>query len=178
MHAKSSGCLVISVQRANAVFRGLYSYVLEEFVPRSVSRGSAVAQDRCNRASWLAETGTARAAHALLRIFNFARGLVACSVQRGLCNGPGIRLEGRVLSTKIEYSIPVPRANKSIWIWKSIWKSIWILREPSTLGRNQVLSIPVSWQRNLESRVRSTETEISGRLLGNWIRSWSLGCDL
>jgi len=47
MHAKSDGCLVISVQRANAVFRGLYLYVLEEFVPRNVSRGSAVAQDRC-----------------------------------------------------------------------------------------------------------------------------------
>jgi len=43
MHAKSGGCLVIDVQRANAVFAVPVLYMLEEFVPRSVSRGSAVA---------------------------------------------------------------------------------------------------------------------------------------
>jgi len=37
--------LVISVHGVNAVSR--YQIVPEEFVPRSVSRGSAVAQDRC-----------------------------------------------------------------------------------------------------------------------------------
>jgi len=131
---------------------------------------------RCDRASWLIEMGTARAAHALLRIFNLARDgvdSVACSVQRGLCNDPGIRLEGRVLSAEIEYArsrylvqvrvdMDPSRAEyarrRSSTLDSGFSGTIRNIQEPSALGD---LSIAVSRKRYLESRIHSTETEYS-----------------
>jgi len=178
----------------------------KEFVPRSVSRdGARPMRDAIGRADWPKRVRRARRTRCREYLILARGGLVACSVQRGPCNGPRIRLEGRILSVKIEYarsrylmlvevdmdpSIPVPR--ERFEVSKSRVRSAEILRsrylrcgseypraeyarrrscdpgisdavrniqEPSMLGGD--LSIPISWMRILESRVRSTETEYS-----------------
>jgi len=70
-------------------------------------------------------------------------GCLVIDVQRSLCNGPGIRLEGRVRSAEIFRSRYLGAVRN--------------IQEPSTLDGD--LSIPISRMRILESRVRSTETE-------------------
>jgi len=95
VHAESGGCLVFVVQRTEAVFALAFRTCSESSVrvayhAAARRRGAGARSDRASR---LAEIGTARAAHALLKIFNCARGgvgSVVFSVQRGLCNGPGL----------------------------------------------------------------------------------------
>jgi len=186
MHAKSGGCLVINVQRAKAVFAvSVYTCLESSF--RGAYHATARWRKtgaRCDRASRLAETGVARAAHALLRIFNFARGgLVACSVQRGLRNGPGIRLEGQVLSAEIGYArsrylvqvrvdLDPSRAEyarrRSSTLDPGFSGTVRNNQEPSTLSGD--LSIPISrkWFGISKSRVRSAEI-FRSRYLGSGI---------
>jgi len=115
MHAKSGGCLVIDVQRAvfavpvctclTSSFRGAY-----HAAARWRKTGA-----RCDRASRLAEMDAARAAHALLKIFNFCTRWFGCLFgaagpmqwPRDSPWGPSTLGGDRVRS------IPVPRASKS-----------------------------------------------------------------
>jgi len=95
---------------------------------------------------------------------------VACSVQRILCNGPGIRLEGRVLSAEIEYArsrylVPVEVVmypSRAEYARRRSFdpgssKTVRRIQEPNTLDGD--LAIPVSQMRFgiSESRVRSAE---------------------
>jgi len=102
---------------------------------------------------------------------------------QGLCNGLGIRLEGRVLSTEIEnartrYLVQVrvdldpsraeyARRRSSI-LDPGFSGTVRNIQEPSTLGGDRVLSIPVSreWFGISKSRVRSAEI-FRSRYLGN-----------
>jgi len=154
MHAKSNECLLINVQRANAVF-ALSIRTCSKSSVRVTYHAAARwrnAGARCDRASRLAEMGTARAAHALSKIFNCARGgvgLVAFSCSKSM-QWPGLNLEDRVLL------IPVSRPPARN------------IQEPSTLGGD--LSIPVSRKRFFisKSQVRSAENEYSrSRYLGS-----------
>jgi len=95
VHAESGGCLVFVVQRADAAFALSFRTCSESSVRVAYHAAARLrgADARSDRASRLAEIGTTRAAHAPLKIFNCARGgvvSIAFSVQRGLCNSPGL----------------------------------------------------------------------------------------
>jgi len=65
------------------------------------------ADARCDRASRLTEMDTARAAHALLKIFNCACGIGSFAFSVQPMQWPGISLEGGVLSAGIEYLVQI-----------------------------------------------------------------------
>jgi len=150
MYAKSGGCLVINVQRANAVF-ALSIRTCPKNSVRVTYHAAARwrnADVRYDRASRLAELSTARAAHALLEILNCARGSVdsvTFSIQRAYAMAPGFVL-------RAEYS----RRRSSI-LDPSFSRTVRNIQKPSTLSGD--LSIPVSQMRFgiSESRVPSAE---------------------
>jgi len=128
--------LVINVHGVNAVSR--YQIVCARrvrFAERITRQrgGARPVRGAIGPTDWLRRTQRTRCRE----ISICARGgSVACSVQWGLCNGPVICLEGRVLSAEIEY------ARSQYLVQVKVDRRI--LREPSTLGGDRVLSIPVS----------------------------------
>jgi len=77
---------------------------------RSVERitrqrgGARPVRSAIGRADWSRRTRRARRTRCRKILICAHGGLVACSVQRGLCNGPVMCFEGRVFSTEIEYA--------------------------------------------------------------------------
>jgi len=144
--------LVINVHDVNAVSR--YEIVRARrvrFAERITRQrgGARPMRGAIGPADWLRRTRRARRTRCREISICVRGGSVACSVQRGLCNGLG--LESRVLSAEIEY------ARSRYLVQVKVDRRI--LREQSTLGGDRVLSIPVSRKRfgQSKSRVRSAE---------------------
>jgi len=166
-----------------ALSRGRFVLARRASVAERISReldGAAQLRGGTRRHDWPGILR--RAAHVPANIwFGSLRGGVDCLICAAGAYAVAIRLEGRVLSAKIEYV-------RSRYFVQ--WREVQVLREPSMLAGDRVLSVPVSRRRfgisksrihsaeiehsrsqyiengELESRGRSTETEYS--------RSWDL----
>jgi len=123
---------------------------------------------RWGRANRLAEKGT----DASVKIFNCVRGgvdSVAFSVQHDLCNGLqlGWRVSEYSRSRFLGHDSEYPRVEyaqrKSNTLDPDFSETVQNIQEPSMLGGDRVLSIPISRRRFgiSKSRVRSTGTEYS-----------------
>jgi len=131
--------LVINVHGVNAT--SLYQIVRTRrvrFAERITQQrgGARPVRSAIGPADWLRWTRRARRTRCREISICARSGSVACSVQWGLCNGPVICREGRVLSAEIEYA--------RSWYLEQVKVDRRILREPSMLGGDRVFSIPVS----------------------------------